>query len=670
MKGIIRISAAVAVLAAVFVIAYPRIVRGGTSPISCLYGCVLTHGYDDARDNVNSSETIFDATNFPASFTNQSISNLNGIIYAQPLFVSELAIAPPEVLIVATEENWIYALDANNLSNSVPPRWSANLNLSGETAIPDSQLPGWCADIAPEVGITGTPVIDNDSNSTFGGVIYAVSAHYNGTTSTQRLNALNVATGSVEATALDIPTAYSNLSLPFYPTVQNQRAALALAHDAGGNPLIYVSWAAHCDNAPDYYTGKTAVFTLNNTTTASCTVAPCLSLVATFDDEPNGFGGSPSESQGGIWMGGSGPAIDDTTTDSNSADAYFSTGNGTVSNPYITGITGSALGQSVLRLNTAATDSGGNYTYVASPTGAFTTGDYNILNCGSWTNNTAFPCSGTGSKCANLLQLPPPYTSGDYYCSMEDMDVDSGGIILALATGGVLPTGDNFVVLAGGKEGVVYDLDPSKMNNTMPDPNPCPTASYAIQCFGAIRLQNKNINTAQQTDAVGSRCGPAFWAGNSSFNENILYVAGSGDTKMWAYQMTTGASFTTSPALGSYSFGTQLPYPGACPEVSWNQNGTVNPDKKAVLWVLTTGGWSTNSPVGLYAFQALPNSSNQLVALSLADTMHGPGAIKFSEPTVVNGHVYVAGYNYSTISSCTSQYSGGVCYGSVVSWHP
>jgi hypothetical protein len=234
----------------------------------------------------------------------------------------------------------------------------------------------------------------------------------------QRLNALNVTTGSAAATALNIATAYSNIGVTFSPTAQNQRAALALAHDAGGNPLIYVAWGGHCDDNPTNYSGKAAVFTLT-TQQPPCTSTnnPCLAMVATFDDQPLGPNGSPVEDQGGIWMGGGGPAIDDTTTDKNSVDAYLSTGNGAVSNPYVSGITGSALGQSVLRLNVATTNNNG-YTYGMSPTGAYTTGDYNILNCGSGSNDAAWPCNTSTPVCQNLLQLPPPYASpNNTYCA-------------------------------------------------------------------------------------------------------------------------------------------------------------------------------------------------------------------------------------------------------------
>jgi len=272
-----------------------------------------------------------------------------------------------------------------------------------------------CNDIKPEVGITGTPVIDKTGN--IPNVLYVVTEEYNSGSSptiTQRLHALNIFTGADVAPYLDIATAYGGPS-NFAAGYQNQRPALALTHDSSGNPLIYVAWASNCDITP--YTGKAAVFTLTGGT-------PALSLLATFDVT----GGVSGATQGGIWMGGGGPAIDDVT--GGSKDVYLSTGNGNVS--YGSPLTSSALGMSMLRLDLNLSS-----TPVFSVVGAYTPNEYNILN------------NGSGSDCSSLLQLPLPYTSpNNTYCIKADVDLDSGGVILARPTGsGVLPSDTNFVYL-------------------------------------------------------------------------------------------------------------------------------------------------------------------------------------------------------------------------------
>jgi hypothetical protein len=151
---------------------------------------------------VNSSETVFQATSLPLSLATDSVGNLHGIIYAQPLYISKVPTHPnADVLFVATEENYIYALSGNNLSST--PLWNVNLNGTNEGAVPDGDLSGGtgCNNIKPEVGITGTPVIDNNASSNQPNVLYAVSVHYNSSTgvTTQRLNAITIVHGYVHA---------------------------------------------------------------------------------------------------------------------------------------------------------------------------------------------------------------------------------------------------------------------------------------------------------------------------------------------------------------------------------------------------------------------------------------------------------------------------------------
>jgi hypothetical protein len=76
-------------------------------------------------------------------------------VYAQPLYWHALGSAPG-VLIVATEEDTVYALDADTGSTM----WKASL---GKPA-PRSSLP--CGNIDP-LGITGTPVIDETTQTIY-----------------------------------------------------------------------------------------------------------------------------------------------------------------------------------------------------------------------------------------------------------------------------------------------------------------------------------------------------------------------------------------------------------------------------------------------------------------------------------------------------------------------
>ncbi|HLK33994.1 MAG TPA: hypothetical protein VKT29_12945, partial [Terriglobales bacterium] len=357
----------------------------------CSQGCVTTSGYDNNRDNVNSNESILAATTISnSSMTAAARSDLLGVVYAQPLYISQVMIngLAKNVLYVATEENYVYALDESNFTGT--PLWTANLNntLVGESAVPDSQLPAACSNITPEVGITGTPVID--LNPSPNPILYVVSKEtytdsQNNTHPSQRLNALDVTTGLPVYPAVDIATAFQNLGAVTFPAAaENQRAALALSYDSNNNPLVWVAWGSHCDKGN--YSGLIALFTVQNAQ---------LTLLATYDN-----GAKPAiPDNGGIWMAGAAPAIDDIGTGATN-NAFFGTANGRLN------VKAGLFGESLLSLNYV---SGTSFTRQ----GFYTPDSWSILNAG------AHNC-----PAQNVVALPPPETGTA--CLSSDMDFGSG----------------------------------------------------------------------------------------------------------------------------------------------------------------------------------------------------------------------------------------------------
>ena len=574
----------------------------------CSKGCVSTYGYDNSRDNMNPNETYFKATTILSVNPQHTNSpDLNGIVYAQPLYVSQVSIngVTKNVLFVATEENYVYALDGDTIGN--PPLWTTNLNTSsGDKAVPDANLPGpgpGCNNISPEVGITGTPVIDTDNN-----VLYVVSKHYNSSSNPtifQRLNVLNLSNGTLAAPQFDIASHISG----FTAVNENQRAGLALVSQGNtpGGPLVYVAWGSHCDSsltgtgmAP--YTGWAAAFHF-----LPGNPQGALTLSASFNDEASGG------TQAGIWMSGAAPAVTTAPESPTIADVFLATGNGSFNGT-------NQYGQSVLRLH--------HDTSSLSVTGLYTPNAWSILN------NPNPNCT---------LNMPPPYAAGTTRCSSGDFDLGSGSVILARPVGtGYLPPNDTYVVLAAGKEGVFYVLDPLNMTRTSADgTDPCTTGAngQTIECLGAIQLP---LNCCVSRE-YGSRGSNAFWGGNGTYTENVLYVAGSQDPEVRGYQMAPSGdgSFTTSTLFGYAStpdFDTHglARYPGSSPVISWN-SGTGGLATDAILWVLVTSANGTG-PAKLYAYSATPNSNGQFTQL-WPDTTNGPWATKFMPPTVINGHV-------------------------------
>ncbi|MBB5056122.1 hypothetical protein HDF16_000791 [Granulicella aggregans] len=249
---------------------------------------VTTYHYDNARDGLNAQETTLTPANVNSTtFGLLGLFPVDGKVDAQPLLVSDLKVtssATANVLYVATEHDSVYALDATNGAQL----WKTSILGSGETT---SDIHS-CNQIAPEIGITATPVIDRALGPS--GTIFVVGmSKDNAGKYHQRLHALDLVTGTeLSGSPTEIAATYpgtgdgsSNGTLTFDPGQYAERVGLLLLN---GN--LYTTWTSHCDIAP--YTGW--VIGYNETTLQQSSV---LNLT------PNG-------SDGAVWMSGFGLAAD------------------------------------------------------------------------------------------------------------------------------------------------------------------------------------------------------------------------------------------------------------------------------------------------------------------------------------------------------------------------
>ena len=302
---------------------------------------VLTYHNDNARTGQNTNETLLTPANvntngFGKLFTTQ----VDGYVYAQPLYVSGLNIPGKgvhNVVFITTEHNSVYAFDADsNLDPSGGLLWHVNLGPSAATPNDDfgNQYGPFDA-ILPEVGITSTPVIDLAS-----GTIYVDALTHDGPgLYNHRIHALNILNGAEQPSsplevAASVPgNGYDNTNgvISFNAMQQLQRSALTLA---GG--VVYAAYAAYNDTDP--YHGWVIGFQTG-------TLEQLTNYV--FNDSPNSHGSTASgeTGRGGIWMSGSGLAVDDNT------NLYVVTGNGAFDGTSNT--LGTEFGDSVLRLATA-----------------------------------------------------------------------------------------------------------------------------------------------------------------------------------------------------------------------------------------------------------------------------------------------------------------------------
>ncbi len=316
---------------------------------------VLTWRYDLTHAGANTSETALTPANVnPTTFGKLFSVAVDGTTYAQPLYVPGLTMGDGQlhnVLFVATGKDSIYAFDADsNGGTNAKPLWQVTLLDAAHgaganaTAIPwqDTQSP----DVAPFIGITGTPTINPATNT-----LYVVGATKENGVYFSRLHAINILTGAEQANSPVVVTATvagtgagsSGGKITFDPLSENQRTALNFY-----NGSVYFAFAAHGDIG----SWHGWLFAYNGTT---------LAQTAVFCFAPNGTGD-------GIWMAGAGMPIDDGAP---GGRMFAALANGPVTKyPPFNANTG--LGESIVDFSLA---NGG-----ITATDAFTTFNYDTIN--------------------------------------------------------------------------------------------------------------------------------------------------------------------------------------------------------------------------------------------------------------------------------------------------
>ena len=288
---------------------------------------VTTYHNDNYRSGLNPNETVLTPSNVnEVRFGKRLVLPVTGYVYAQPLYVPGVNINGTQhnVVYVATEHDQVYAFDADSGQQLWQKSFIGTFGTRQvETVSSDGDL--GCDDLVPEVGITGTPVIDLASKQIY--VVAKTKEIVNGVKKFyQRMHVLDIRTGQenlsdpyfgAPITARTPGTGSGSVDgyLTFDPLVEHQRAALALS-----NGLIFVAWAAHCDNGN--YHGYVMGFNARSL-------------------RPNGvFVTTPNAYDGGIWASGAGPAVD------TSNNVYLATGNGY----FDVNVGGTDYGDSMLRL--------------------------------------------------------------------------------------------------------------------------------------------------------------------------------------------------------------------------------------------------------------------------------------------------------------------------------
>lgn len=283
---------------------------------------VYTQRGSNSRVGWNDHETLLTTRDVNAGdFGRVAAFGVRGKVYSQPLFVPGLRVAGAEhnVVIVTTEDDQVYAFDADASGTGPALLWHTSFLVHGATPVA-SVTTLHCPFITPSVSITGTPVIDRATDTMY--LVTAMRVHGR---IVDAMHALNITTGRdrirpvlVRASVRGTGAGSRHGILTFDPEIANQHAALLLS---GG--VVYAAFSGYCGRAPDH--GWVLGYDARD-----------LRLAVVYNDTPDSI-------DGGIWQSATGLVADA------AGDIYLTTGNG----PFNLASGGSSASDSLLELRRA-----------------------------------------------------------------------------------------------------------------------------------------------------------------------------------------------------------------------------------------------------------------------------------------------------------------------------
>jgi hypothetical protein len=555
-------------------------------------GVSVTVGrYQAAGWGANLAETTLNTSNVNVSSFGKLFSyEVEGFVHAQPLIVSGIAIGgrSRNVLYVATMNNLLYALDADDPTVNGGVLWWIRLSDGGAFPVPatlDPLGPFGAASPPPghEVvqgnwGILSTPTIDRGRNT-----VYILARTLESSGPVQRLHAIDLITGREKPGSPIVIAASVQVgdhTIRFDPKAASNRAGLVLA-----NSNIVIAWAVSNKLEDKKYRGWVMAFdadTLHQTGVLSTA-------------------GSSATVGAGIWQSGRPPSVD------GAGNIYYFVGNGWTLGTGVTGFGAACnpdqpvrpsayLGESLIRLNT--------------------NGGLHLV--GSW--------------------------SPTDWCDLDLNDFDIGGsgpILINVSIAGSART----LAVGGGKGGALYVIDtalvssPNIVAGNAKDGKPVPETpfvqGFCLVCDGEHHIMN----------------GPVFWPRADTSGGPLLYVSTENDvirTFRVANSANAGAPVVRTAPL-SKSPDVIHGHPGAIMSLSANGEQSGSGILWATFASDNTGDFFTDASFStkrgrLVAFDA-ENIGRALWSSDGVPARDGVGFFaKFNPPTIANGKVYVAAF--------------------------
>lgn len=263
---------------------------------------IWTVGVNNTRQGWNQFETVLTPANVP------KLKKVREFVVDEKIDVSPLVVA--DKLYVFTMKNTAYVFDVNTGAELARRQLAAPFDPCPD---PDQgQMDKWC--MYRNWGITATPVIDVATNTIYATTFGKPNAQSNNKERNNMLWILDANTLVDKKPPVLVGGNADNggggIANGFTQPYQKMRAGLGLVTDASGNKAVIVSFSINGENPRGPGHGFVVAYDVRG-----------LNRDPGFTPTPAIWNVTPGGGAGGVWMSGSGPAIE-------GGDIFFATGNG------------------------------------------------------------------------------------------------------------------------------------------------------------------------------------------------------------------------------------------------------------------------------------------------------------------------------------------------------
>ena len=553
---------------------------------------VPTVGVDNTRQGWNKFETVLTAANVPR------LKKIREFVVDEKIDVSPLVVG--NKLYVFTMKNTAYVFDVNTGAELAKRQLAAPFDPCPDPG--QGQMDKWC--MYRNWGITATPVIDVATNT-----IYATTfgKPNPGSNNKERNNMLWIIDANTLADkkppvliAGNADNGGGGIANGFTQPYQKMRAGLGLLTKADGNKAIVISFSINGENPNGPGHGFVAAYDVRG-----------LNREPGFTPTPAIWNVTPNGGAGGVWMSGSGPAID-------GDDIFLATGNGM--------------------------DPGRQ--------------PGNFAECFVKLRYTAGVANADNGK--------PKLDVIDYWSAFSDFDREDTDQDLGSAGVFLVPQRGNLV--GGGKDGILYNLDKNNLGKHSWNPHfnlpfvatylpdaptgtaGLPTTTPANPNWPIVKLDRSLPWRTPGGKTYHIHGTPVYMEGATG---GIVYVWGENE-RLKAYNLDFATKrITTFRGQGTqFASGNEGGMPGGRLVVS--SNGTA-PNTGVVWGVYPTQGDANSKvvPGALVAYDAtkLVNGT-QMKQLFHSDAKAANkmgNFAKYSTPVVANGKVYVGTFSNKVV---------------------